>query len=144
LIKKLQPELSAMTGKLLNFGEEAGKAAAIKLTGNLFLVAFNGAIADTIAFSSSMGISTNELSQLFADWNPGASLPSRLKRMTSDDFSDPSWRLEMARKDTGLFLQEAELNNIDLHVIPGVAKLMDVWLDKGHGKDDWTIIGKKK
>ena len=91
-----------------------------------------------------IGISTNDLSQLFADWNPGASLPSRLKRMTSDDFSDPSWRLEMARKDTGLFLQEAELNNIDLHVIPGVAKLMDVWLDKGHGKDDWTIIGKKK
>ena len=144
LIKKLQPELSAMTGKLLNFGEEAGKAAAIKLTGNLFLVAFNGAIADTIAFSSSMGISTNDLSQLFADWNPGASLPSRLKRMTSDDFSDPSWRLEMARKDTGLFLKEAELNNIDLHVIPGVAKLMDEWIENGHGKDDWTIIGKKK
>ncbi len=143
LIKKLQPELSAMTGKLLNFGEEAGKAAAVKLTGNLFLVAFNGAIADTIAFSSSLGISTNDLSQLFADWNPGASSPARLKRMTSDDFSDPSWRLEMARKDTGLFLQEAELNNIDLHVIPGVAKLMDEWIEKGHGKDDWTIIGKK-
>lgn len=27
-----------MTGKLVNFGEEAGKAAAMKLTGNLFLV----------------------------------------------------------------------------------------------------------
>lgn len=142
LVKKLQPNLSAMTGKLLNFGEEAGKAAAIKLTGNLFLVGFNGALADTIAFSNSVGINSQELSQLFAEWNPGNSLPSRLKRMTGKDFSDPSWRLEMARKDTGLFLKEAKNNGINLHTIPGVARLMDEWIEKGHGKEDWTIIGK--
>jgi hypothetical protein len=31
-----------------------------------------------------------------------------LKRMTGKDFSDPPWKLEMASKDTGLFLMEAE------------------------------------
>ena len=62
--------------------------------------------------------------------------------MTGNDFSDPSWRLEMARKDTGLFLQEAEEKKIKLHVIPGVAALMDEWIEKGHGKEDWTIFGK--
>lgn len=142
LIKKLESQLSAMTGKLVNFGEVAGKAAAIKLTGNLFLVGFNGALADTIAFSNAVGISTNELSQLFADWNPGTSLPGRLKRMTGEDFSDPSWRLEMARKDTGLFLKEAQQNGVSLNVIPAVAGLMDKWIEKGYGKEDWTIIGK--
>ena len=142
LIRKLEPQLSALTGKLINFGEEAGKAAAIKLTGNLFLVAFNGAIADTLAFSRALGISTNELSGLFSEWNPGNSLPSRLKRMTGDDFTNPSWRLEMARKDTGLFLSEAESKGASLHVIPAVAALMDEWIKKGHGKEDWTIIGK--
>jgi 3-hydroxyisobutyrate dehydrogenase len=142
LIKELESQLASMTGKLVNFGEEVGKAAAMKLTGNLFLVAFNGAIADTISFSRGMGISANELAQLFSEWNPGASLPSRLKRMTGDDFSDPSWRLEMARKDTGLFLSEAAREGIRLNVIPGVAKLMDEWIEKGHGKEDWTIIGK--
>jgi 3-hydroxyisobutyrate dehydrogenase len=142
LIKKLETQLSALTGRLLNFGEKAGQAAAIKLTGNLFLVAFNGAIADTIAFSRGLGISTDELSQLFSEWNPGASFPSRLKSMTGDDFSVPSWRLEMARKDTSLFLSEAEREGISLNVIPGVAKLMDKWIEKGHSKEDWTIIGK--
>ncbi|HSN09360.1 MAG TPA: hypothetical protein VLS85_09985, partial [Hanamia sp.] len=110
--------------------------------GNLFLVAFNGAIADTLAFSRGMGISTNELSQLFSEWNPGNSLPSRLKRMSGTDFSNPSWRLEMARKDTGLFLSEAKREGISLNVIPAVAALMDKWIEKGHGKEDWTIMGK--
>jgi hypothetical protein len=25
-------------------------------------------------------------------------------------------------------------------IVPAVAKKMDAWLDKGHGKNDWTII----
>ncbi len=142
LINKLSPQLSAITGKLLNFGEVVGRAAAMKLTGNLFLIGFNGALADAIAFSNALGISKQDLMQLFAEWNPGGSLSSRMKRMTGDDFSDPSWRLEMARKDAGLFLKEADKKGITLNVIPGVAKLMDEWIEKGQGKEDWTIIGK--
>ncbi|MGN6267705.1 MAG: NAD(P)-dependent oxidoreductase [Ginsengibacter sp.] len=142
LINKLSPQLSAITGKLLNFGEVAGRAAAMKLTGNLFLIGFNGALADTIAFSNAVGISKQDLMQLFAEWNPGGSLPSRMERMTGDDFSDPSWRLEMARKDAGLFLKEADKKGITLNVIPGVANLMDEWIEKGQGKEDWTVIGK--
>jgi 3-hydroxyisobutyrate dehydrogenase len=142
LIKKIEPQLAAMTGKLVNFGEEVGKAAAMKLTGNLFLVGLNGALADAIAFSHSLGISTTELGQLFNQWNPGDSLPARLRRMTGKNFNDPSWKLEMARKDTGLFLMEAERKGVTLHAIPGIASLMDEWIKKGHGKEDWTIIGK--
>ena len=142
LIKKLEPQLSALTGKLINFGTEPGKAAAMKLTGNLFLVAFTAGIADTLSFAHALHISVSELSGLFSEWNPGNALPARLKRMTSDDFSDPSWRLDMARKDTGLFIQEAANNNATLTVIPAVAALMDEWIKKGHGKEDWAIIGK--
>ncbi len=142
LIKKLEPQLSAMTGKLINFGEETGKAAAMKLAGNLFLVAFTAGIADTLSFADITGISVDDLSKLFGEWNPGAALPQRLKRMTSEDFSTPSWRLEMARKDTGLFIEEAKQKGKKLHVIPAVASLMDEWIEKGYGKEDWTIIGK--
>jgi 3-hydroxyisobutyrate dehydrogenase len=142
LVKKLEPQLSAITGKLLNFGEEVGKAAAMKLTGNLFLVIFTAGIADTISFAHALNISTSDLSQLFDSWNPGNSLPARLKRMTADDFSNASWRLDMARKDTGLFMQEAANKNVNLAIVPAVAKLMDEWIKKGHGKEDWTIIGK--
>ena len=142
LIKNIESHLSALTGKLINFGEEAGKAAAMKLTGNLFLVAFTAGIADTLAFAHALNISVNDLLQLFSEWNPGNALPGRIKRMTSDDFSEASWRLEMARKDTALFIQEAANKNVSLNVIPAAATLMDKWIQKGHGKDDWVIIGK--
>ena len=142
LVKKLGPWLSALTGKLINFGEEPGKAATMKLAGNLFLVAFTAGIADTLSFAHGLHISAGDLSQLFDNWNPGSLLPARLKRMTADDFSEASWTLDMARKDTGLFMQEAASKNVNLTVIPAVATLMDEWIRKGHGNDDWTIIGK--
>jgi 3-hydroxyisobutyrate dehydrogenase len=96
LIKKLEPQLSAMTGQLINFGDEVGKAAAMKLAGNLFLVAFTAGIADTLSFAHGLDISFSDLSKLFDEWNPGTSLAARLKRMTDGNFSDVSWRLDMA------------------------------------------------
>lgn len=141
LISKLKPELSTMTGKLLQFGEEAGKAAAIKLAGNAFLVCFTAGIRDTLALSKVLNLSVADLFILFNEWNPGTMLQSRLKRMTSGDYSQPSWELNMARKDTGLFIKAAE-GKTGLAVIPSVAELMDEWIAKGYGNNDWTVIAK--
>ncbi|HVZ97826.1 MAG TPA: NAD(P)-dependent oxidoreductase [Chitinophagaceae bacterium] len=142
LVKKLEPHLTKMTGKLINFGDEAGKAAAMKLTGNCFLIAFTAGLADTLSFAGSIGVSVNDINNLFGEWNPAGSLGGRLKRLTSDDFSEASWRLDMARKDTGLFISEAAKKGTRLRVIPEVAAWMDEWIAKGHGQDDWMIIGK--
>lgn len=136
------PVLSKMTGKLLNFGPETGRAAAMKLLGNCFLVAFTTGIADTLALAKAMQVPLTDLNTLFDTWNPGAMLPARLKRMTSGDFSNPSWELSMARKDAGLFLKEAKKGGVTLAVIPAIAAEMDRWIGKGHGGDDWTVIAK--
>ncbi|HWI93678.1 MAG TPA: NAD(P)-dependent oxidoreductase [Flavisolibacter sp.] len=141
VISKMQPELSLMTGKLLQFGDEVGKAAAIKLAGNAFLVCFTAGIRDTLALSKSLNLSVEDLSALFNEWNPGSMLHGRLKRMTSGDYSQPSWELNMARKDTGLFIKAAE-GKTDLAIIPSIAELMDEWIEKGYGNNDWTVIAK--
>ena len=142
LIQKIQPELAKMTGKLLPFGPEAGKAAAIKLAGNAFLVCFTAGIRDTLCLSKALGLSVADLSSLFDSWNPGAQLQGRLKRMTSDDYSVPSWELSMARKDTGLFIEAAKAANTHLTLLPQIATLMDEWIGKGYGHQDWTVIAK--
>jgi 3-hydroxyisobutyrate dehydrogenase len=142
VVNQYSPILSKMTGKLLNFGPEPGRAAAMKLLGNLFLVAFTTGIADTLMLAKGMKVPVSDLSMLFDNWNPGAVLPNRVKRMTSGNYSSPSWELSMARKDTGLFLQEAEKGGVTLAVIPAVAAEMDRWIAKGHGGDDWTVIAK--
>ena len=141
VISKLESELSKMTGKLINFGPEEGRAAGMKLVGNCFLVAFTTGIADTLSLGKALDIPLNDISTLFDAWNPGAMLPARLKRMTSGTYDKPSWELNMARKDTGLFIQAAEQKGIPLAVIPAIAAEMDRWIKKGHGNEDWTVIG---
>ncbi|MEJ0106750.1 MAG: NAD(P)-binding domain-containing protein [Bacteroidota bacterium] len=84
LIARLEPRLSAMTGKLLNFGDEPGRAAAIKLVGNAFLVTFTVGIGDTLSLAKAMNVPVSDLNTLFASWNPGSLLPSRLKRITEE------------------------------------------------------------
>jgi 3-hydroxyisobutyrate dehydrogenase len=142
IIAQLEPALSKMTGKVLNFGTEAGKAAGMKLIGNNFLVAFSAGIADTLSLAKALHIPVSDISALFESWNPGAALPARLKRMANGSYDKPSWELEMARKDTGLFMEAARQGGTKLAVIPAIAAEMDRWIGKGHGKDDWSVIAK--
>lgn len=142
VIKKYESELSKMTGKLLNFGEQEGKAAGIKLSGNLFLLSMTTGLADSLALAKAHGIKPEELLQLFNNWNPGAGVPARLKTISKNKFDEPSWELNMARKDAGLMLSAAKEHGTDLAVIPAIAKVMDEWIAKGHGNDDWSVIAK--
>jgi 3-hydroxyisobutyrate dehydrogenase len=142
VIEKYEPTLSKMTGKLLNFGEQEGKAAGIKLSGNLFLLSLTAGLADALALAKVHDIQPSELLQLFNNWNPGAMVPARLKRITEAKFNEPSWELNMARKDAGLMLSAANDAATDLAIIPAIATVMDEWIAKGHGNDDWSVIAK--
>jgi 3-hydroxyisobutyrate dehydrogenase len=143
VVKKVESELSKMTGKLINLGPVEGKAAGVKLTGNLFLQAMTAGLSDALALAKGLGISGDDLLGLFGEWNPGAGVPGRLKRILSGNFEQPSWKLDMARKDSGLMIAEAERTGAHLAVIPAIASEMDQWIAKGFGKHDWSIIAKE-
>ena len=140
VIKKLSPILSGMTGKLINLGTEKNRAAGMKLIGNLFLLSLTAGLTDMLALAKSLGIAPSEIEALLAEWNPGAAVPARLKRILSNQFDNPSWELTMARKDAGLMMAEAKKANAPLVIIPSIAAEMDRWIEKGNGKKDWTII----
>jgi 3-hydroxyisobutyrate dehydrogenase len=142
VISKVEPELSKMTGKLINFGPEDGRAAGIKLTGNLFLQALTAGLSDMLSLAKALDIPPADLLVLFDSWNPGASAPARLKKIAEGNFSQPSWELNMARKDAGLMMEAAKQGGTKLFVIPAVASEMDRWIEKGHGNDDWSVIAK--
>lgn len=141
VITAVQPLLDKMTGKVLNFGPEEGKAAGMKLIGNCFLVAFTAGLSDTLSLGKALHISVQEINTLFEAWNPATMVAARLQRMTSGDYSKPSWELAMARKDTQLFMNTVQGNGA-LTVIPAIAAEMDRWIEKGFGNSDWTVIAK--
>ena len=142
VIAKWEPELAKMTGKVVNFGTRVDKAAGMKLAGNLFLIAMTAGVADTLAMTKALDIPATDVLGLFEAWNPGAMVPARIKKMTSNTFDQPSWELNMARKDAGLMMAEAKKGNAKLIAIPAIAAEMDSRIAEGLGNMDWTVIGK--
>lgn len=142
VVQLLEPELSGMTGKLWNLGEQPDKAAAIKLLGNLFHISITGGVSDLLTLAGSLNVPASEIGALLELLNPGAVAQGRLKKITSNTFDQPSWELVMARKDARLMIEQAASTHNTLMVIPAVAQKMDLWLEKGHAKYDWTILSK--
>lgn len=142
VIAGLEAGLSEMTGKVINFGPEEGKAAGIKLIGNLFLIAMTAGLSDALGLAKALNIDSADIATLFTSWNPGAGAPARLDKIRAGDFSKPSWELDMARKDAGLMMDIANQNGVKLTVLPSVAAEMDSFIAKGHGADDWSVIAK--
>lgn len=127
-------------GSDANVGDVAGKAAGIKLIGNLFLISLTGAFSDMLVIGKEMGIGGEEIAKLFQDFNPGAGAPGRLKRIMSRDYDNPSWELQMARKDARLMMEEAAKGGKSLLVIPPMAAEMDKFLEKGLAHKDWSVM----
>jgi 3-hydroxyisobutyrate dehydrogenase len=138
----LEPELAKMTGKLIYLGPEPERAAAFKLMGNLFLMHFTTGIAEMLALGKALGIAPGDAAGLFAHFNPGPTVQARAKRMVDAEFGTPSWELAMARKDARLVLDECARAGTELGVLPAIAALMDRYIARGHGHDDWTVIAK--
>jgi 3-hydroxyisobutyrate dehydrogenase len=140
IIGKVLPWIEPMTGKVINFGDTVGKAAGIKLIGNLFLISLTGGISDMLALGKALDIDNSDITALFAEWNPGAMAPARLKRVIAAQWDEPSWELQMARKDARLMMEEAANGNKELITVPAVAQEMDRWIENGHAHKDWTVI----
>jgi 3-hydroxyisobutyrate dehydrogenase len=135
-------ELAKMTGKLVHLGPQPDRAAAFKLFGNLFLMAITTGIADILMLAKGLGIPAEEAARLFDVFNPGATLGPRVERILAADRRPPSWELAMARKDTRLMMESAERGGVALTLVPAVAEAMDRWIERGFGKDDWTVIAR--
>jgi 3-hydroxyisobutyrate dehydrogenase len=141
LYDSVAPALEQMTGKLVYLGEDPARAAAIKLIGNLFIIAVTGGLADVFALGRALGVPAADAGQFFEWINPVAMAPARAERIRTGDLSRPSWTLAMARKDARLMIESAALRDATLTVIPAIAAEMDRWIKAGHGAEDWMVIG---
>jgi 3-hydroxyisobutyrate dehydrogenase len=140
ITQKVLPWLAPMTGKMLQFGDATGKAAGVKLLGNLFLLTITGGISDMLTLARALNISGSEISTLFDSFNPGSSIPARLKRVMNGNYDSPSWALQMARKDARLMMEAASGGHQQLLLVPQIAKEMDRFLAKGFAHKDWSVI----
>lgn len=142
LVDRARPHLTTMTGSLIELGPGADTAAGYKLLGNLFLMFLTSGLADLLMLAGAVGLSPDDAARLLQFFNPGGSVAGRLARMSSGDYTEPSWQLETARKDARLMLEEAARAGRPLAVLPAIAARMDHVLATGAGALDWTVLGR--
>lgn len=142
IVARVQPLLETMTGKVIDLGARVDAAAAFKLCGNLFLMAFTAGLADMLGLAKAMGVPAAEAATLFEHFNPGTSVGARAKRMIDAAYDHASWELAMARKDARLMQAEADRAGIALALLPAIAARMDAVIAEGFGSADWTVIAK--
>lgn len=140
VIRQVEGELSKMTGRLWNLGDQPEKAAAIKLLGNLFHIVITGGVSDLMSLATSLNVPHSELNSLLEVVNPTAVSQARIRKISSKTFDQPSWELSMARKDARLMMEQSGSTKHELIVVPAVAARMDKWIEKGFGANDWTIL----
>ena len=140
LFDALSPDVAKMTGKFVYLGPEPERAAGFKLLGNSFLMFMTAGLADFFQLGRALGIAPSDAASLFKVFNPGKTLEWRVERILAANYGEPSWELAMARKDARLMIEAAALAGVDLAVLPAIASVMDRWLEKGHARDDWTVI----
>jgi 3-hydroxyisobutyrate dehydrogenase len=142
VVERVRPLLEPMTGKVVDFGPRPDAAAAFKLLGNLFLMAFTAGCADVLGLAKAMDVPPEEAAALFDHFNPAASVGARFRRMIDAEFAAPSWELSMARKDARLVQAEVDRAGVALALIPSIAARMDAVIADGYGSADWTVIAK--
>jgi 3-hydroxyisobutyrate dehydrogenase-like beta-hydroxyacid dehydrogenase len=140
VVDRVRPVLQSMTGKLIELGARADKAAAFKLFGNCVIVALAAGLADMLVLARSTGIDPEEAMGLFKDFQVAGQINGRGARMAKGDFA-PSFELSMARKDVRLMQETARAApSLPLTMLPGVADRMDALLAAGHGEKDLAVL----
>ena len=138
---RVKPLVEPMTGKVIDLGDEPGRAAAFKLFGNLVILVMSGGLADMFALARSLHIDPKDARTLFDEFNPAGAVGARSKAIAEERFQPPNFELTMARKDARLMIEEAARHGTKLDVVPAVAALMDRYIESGHGSEDSGVIG---
>jgi 3-hydroxyisobutyrate dehydrogenase len=116
---------------------EAGTATRAKVVINSWIVGIVAVLAETITLSEALGVDP----QVFFDAVKGGPLDSvyaQLKgaAMIKRAFDDVSFRLALSRKDADLVLAAAADAGLELPVMDGVLKRLQIAEADGHGDKD--------
>lgn len=137
LFERVRPSLEPMTGKVWYLGERSDAAAVYKLMGNSVILGLVSTLADMFAIGEANGLSRQEAYRLFENYDPSGQITGRGKRMAHHDY-DPTWTLEMARKDALLMLQSAGAGQ--LPIIASVEQVLRDSIERGLGDRDLAAI----
>ena len=138
LFDRVQAALAAMTTRLEYMGERTDLAAANKLFGNAMILSVSAAMADILTLAQASDVDAQNAAKLLGMLDLNAMVAGRGVNMAKGNF-EPSFELDMARKDVRLMLETAGAR--PLAALPAIAARMDQLIAAGHGAKDACVLG---
>lgn len=138
LFDRVQTALAAMTTRLEYMGERTDLAAANKLFGNAMILSVSAAMADILTLAQASNVDAQDAAKLLGMLDLNAMVAGRGVNMAKGNF-EPSFELDMARKDVRLMLETAGTR--PLAALPAIAARMDQLIAAGHGAKDACVLG---
>ena len=138
LFDRVQAALAAMTTRLEYMGERTDLAAANKLFGNAMILSVSATMADILTLAQASDVDAQDAAKLLGMLDLNAMVAGRGVNMAKGNF-EPSFELDMARKDVRLMLETAGAR--PLAALPAIAARMDQLIAAGHGAKDACVLG---
>ncbi len=117
-------------------GEEPGRATALKLVVNHWIMNALENIAETVAFAQALGLDPRLFTEAIS--GGGMDMPyaqAKTETILAGDFA-PSFTLRMARKDVGLILEAARNAGLELALAQATDERLGRAIELGHGEED--------
>jgi 3-hydroxyisobutyrate dehydrogenase-like beta-hydroxyacid dehydrogenase len=142
---RVAPLLDALARGRSEHGDDPGAACAVKLAGNLLILAANAALVDALALGAAHGVAPAELAALVGD-TLFASPMYRLygngvaAALASGVPNEPGFGVRLARKDLTLALEAARAAGVSLALAGHVRDQLDAAVAAGLGDADVTSL----
>ena len=140
LIDRVQPVLDAIGSKTVVAGSELGRASALKLACNAWVLSVVAGTAQSVALAQGLGVDPALFLQAIgggATDSPYAQLKGAA--MIKGDWT-PSFGLDGGRKDLGLIDDAARTAGVPTAVLEGLSTVFDAASQQGHGADDLAAV----
>jgi len=142
---RVAPLLDAMTRGRTALGGDPGAACAVKLGGNLLILAANAALADALALGAAHGVAPADLAALYGDTlfaSPiykgyGANVAAA---MTSHTPNTPGFSVRLAHKDITLAAEAARATHTALRLADPIRAGLDAAITSGLADADVTSL----
>jgi 3-hydroxyisobutyrate dehydrogenase len=119
---------------------EAGAGSRLKLVVNNWIVGLLGVLAETVAFSKTIGVDPSKFLETIEGGPLGLPYAQLKGNMMIEEDFPTSFSARLARKDAGLVLGTAEAHDLQMPVAEAVASRFDEAIEAGHGDEDMAAV----
>lgn len=136
---RIRPLLDAMGQGVHDFGEDAGAANVVKLTGNFLLGAAIEAMGEAFTLAQKNGISRQAVYELFTSTLFACPVYQNYGKLIAAEHYQPIGAVpSLIRKDFGLLLQEAKTSQVPMPLAGLVHDRLTAMVAKGREDRDWA------